>query len=813
MLQDYTLGLRMLRKYPGLTIAGGLALAVAIAVGAGWYDLWGRLLAPIIPLPEGDRVVLIETQNALTNETEPRVARDFLEWRHALRTIEDLGAYRAETRNLIPTGSAPQPIHTAAMTAAAFRTARVTPLLGRGLLDSDEAPGAPEIVVLGYDLWQREWEGRQDVIGSDVTLGDTKVTVVGVMPAGFRYPVNHDAWTPLRLRASTGPLEGGPISVIGRLAPGVTREQADGELRVVAEQAAAARPATHAHLRPRAIRPGELPLSRAASLALTNLPGLLMLLIACLTVGTLMYARTAMREGEVALRSALGASRARIVGQLFVEALVLVSIAAAAGLIAADRALRWGIEAATGNRAPFWMTGGLRLSTILYASGLAIAGAAMVSLLPALRVTRARVQPHLANLGSGGATLRFGRVWTTMMIAQVALTAIGIPAAMEAAGQAMRTVSIRARFASREYLAARLDVDRPSETETTQAFEERRTRALAALEHRVAQEPGVIAIAFAEYAPGSAPKGIGVEVALSPSAGAEWDRTFATTAVGRGFFEAFARPIVAGRGFHGGDHAPGARTLIVNEAFVREFQRVTGHASPIGARMRDRAPSTQSRAVTEFEIVGVVRDFGLDPVDGRDEAPYVFHAASPRTMSPLVMNVRVRGNPAALAARFANIAAGVEAGLYVQEARALDEWIRQRDRGLILTVGAQVGVTALVLFLSAMGIFSLTSVSVSRRTREIGVRMALGADPRRVLTGVLSRAMVLTGSGVAAGGALLLWVVTLAGPIGRPAEDIALFAGWLALTAVVMIAACLLACIEPARRALRINPIDALRHA
>ena len=144
MLQDYKLGLRMLLKYPGLTMAGGLALAVAIGVGAGWYELAGKLLSPTIPLPEGDRIVLIETQNTLTNEPELRVARDFLEWRRELRSIEDLGAYRTATRNLIVGNAPPVPIQTAELTAAAFRAARVPPLFGRALLDSDESAGSAE---------------------------------------------------------------------------------------------------------------------------------------------------------------------------------------------------------------------------------------------------------------------------------------------------------------------------------------------------------------------------------------------------------------------------------------------------------------------------------------------------------------------------------------------------------------------------------------------------------------------------------------------------------------------------------------------
>src|SRR5688500_10027499 len=220
MLQDYKLGIRMLLKYPGLTLAGGLALAIAIGLGAGYFDLIGKVLSPAIPLPEGDRLVVIETQNTLTNAPEPRVVRDFLEWRRELQTIDGLGAYRTNTQNLIIESAAPAVIQMAELTAAAFGAARVAPVLGRALLESDEIPGAPSVVVLGYDVWQRSLGGRQDVVGSVVKLGNTPATVIGVMPDGFGYPINHDAWTPLSLRALCGALEGGAITVIGRLAAG-----------------------------------------------------------------------------------------------------------------------------------------------------------------------------------------------------------------------------------------------------------------------------------------------------------------------------------------------------------------------------------------------------------------------------------------------------------------------------------------------------------------------------------------------------------------------------------------------------------------
>jgi hypothetical protein len=550
---------------------------------------------------------------------------------------------------------------------------------------------------------------------------------------------------------------------------------------------------------------------------MTNLPALLVLMIACLTVGTLVYARTATREGEIALRTALGASRSRIISQLFVEALVLASVATAVGLIASDRAIRWGIEninRATGG-APFWLTPGLKLSTILYGGGLAVISAVLLSLLPALKATRGHVQWQLSNRGTGGATLRFGRVWTGAMIVQVALTAIGIPPALETASEAVRNLNIRARFPSREYLAARIDVDRPFEEETTLAFEERRAQTFAALERRIAQEPGVIAVTFGDGAPGSGPRTRFGEVESSPDAEPTYEDLFWTSAVGPGFFEAFDRPIVAGRAFHEGDRSPVARTVIVNEAFAREYARDTSTGSPIGARLQYSATSERSNVAAEpwFEIVGVVRDLGLDPDDEGDERPFVFHAASAGTVSPLVMSVHLRGNPASLAARLPVIAADVDARVYVRDALPLNEWIRQRDMNLVTSAGVQAGVTMLVLFLSALGIFSLMSVSVSRRRREIGLRAALGASSRQVLAGILSRGIALMASGTAAGGALLLLAVAVAAPSDQRADDLVLYAGYVGVTAAVMLAACLLACIGPARRALGINPSDALREA
>jgi hypothetical protein len=209
---DVKLGLRMLVKYPGLTIAGGLAIAIAIGLGAGWYDVSRDFFRPAIPLPEGNRIVEIEMRNPRIVGDERRLLHDFMLWRQDLKSVEELGAYRTLERLLSVGRANPEPVMVAEISASAFQLVRVPPILGRPLIEADEAPGAPDVVVLGYHVWQQRFGGAADVIGQTVQLGGATSTVVGVMPEGFAFPINHRMWVPLPLRPSGyAPLEGAPV--------------------------------------------------------------------------------------------------------------------------------------------------------------------------------------------------------------------------------------------------------------------------------------------------------------------------------------------------------------------------------------------------------------------------------------------------------------------------------------------------------------------------------------------------------------------------------------------------------------------------
>jgi predicted permease len=815
IVQDYKLGLRMLVKYPGLTLAGGLALAIAIGIGAGWYDLSGDLMKPALPFAEGDRIVEVEMRNPLASGDERRLLHDFVLWRQNVRLLEDLGAYRTLERNLMLGGgdARPEPVTVAEISASAFRVTRVPPLLRRHLLDSDEQPGAPPVVVIGYDVWRRTFGGRQDVIGHTLQLGrSTTTTIVGVMPEGFTFPVNHRMWVPLQLRpAGYAPLEGAPIRVFGRIAAGATQAQAYAEITALNERVAAASPQTHKHLRPRVLAyGGENPGDRSLILALlTHLPVLLVLIVACMNVGTLIYARTATRDAEIAMRYALGGSRRRIVTQLFIEALVLTSLAAIVGLAAADWALKWGLNAFYSGQAgsmPFWINPGLKPATFLYALVLTTTGAAMLGALPALKATGSHAQAQLRNLGTGGSTLRFGWVWTSVMIGQVALTVICIPPAMGIAEEALRDRRIRGAFPADRYLAAQIDLDRVAALATAvdepgTARAARLEQVYRELERRVSQEPGVVAVTFGDRLPGMGiTLGYG-ELETSPGAPPVTIETLWLTSVGQGFFETFEVPILAGRDFHDGDRAAGARTVLVNEAFARRFM---GGASPVGHRFRFAAAASETPEPW-LEIVGMVRDVGMTPTD-LGEAPYLFHPASPATTRPLVMGVRSAGDPAALAPAVRAIATELDISLRPDDLGVLDDFVWRVDVPMVVMASTIASVVLLGLFLSAAGIFALMSVSVARRTREIGLRGALGATPARLLGNIFRRALILVGSGVAAGNGVILLLAWLS-----PHLDVAPIAGALLLTSAIMLTVGLLACAEPARRALRIQPTDALK--
>lgn len=826
---DIRLGVRLLLKSPLLTVVGVMGIAVAIAIAAIFFAVRSAVFSDL-PLDEGERVVAIENWDVRWGQQERRMLHDFVRWREELRQVEDLGAFRTMQRNLIGSDGRTEQIEgIAEMTPSGFRLARVRPYLGRTLVEADAEAGAPPVVVLGYDLWRARFAGAPDIVGQAIQIGDTRRTVVGVMPEGFGFPVNHRMWIPLRPDVSGYKQREGPeLFVFGRLAPGATLETARAELTLVGQRAAAAFPATHQRLRPEIV-PYPLQLLDGSTgwefyVMQVLLTGLLVLVSA--NVAILVYARTVTRYGEMAVRSALGAGRRRIVGQLFIEALVLAALATAVGLGVARLVLTRADEIADlAGGTPFWMEFGLSPSAILNVLALTVLATVIIGVLPGLAVTRGSIQAALRASG-GGSDLRFGPMWTALIIAQVALTSAAVPPAVAAGWPLIRHGTLSPGAVTEEFLTAGLELERT----TPQRFEgeapdsqfvARYAAAQQKLLERLKAEPSVSDVVFTVGMPGEEeatlveadrPAGGTGPAGSAPSGPAGHFAGLGRVAID--YFEVFDVPVLAGRGFQAADAESASTAVIVNRSFVQE---VLGGGNPLGRRIRHLAGEQGTEpAGPWYEVVGVVADFPVSVDPDFPNAKVYHNPILPGRVVPIPgvpdypvsVTVRVRGTePTAFTERFRAITAEVDPNLRLRKLGRLDRVLGAEQLAMRLGALGIALVTLSVLIFCAAGTYALTSFTVTQRRREIGIRAALGGHPRSILWSVFSRTLVQLGLGGVAGIGTAILLDRLTG------GEFTGGAGLLLLPAIaaLMLMVGLAAAAGPARRALRIEPVEVLK--
>ncbi len=813
---DLKLGGRMLVKYPVLTIVGGFSMAFAIWVGAGTFEAIRQLVFPMIPLPDADRIVMLQNWDASANRPELRATHDFVAWRGSVQSVQDLGAYRTVTRNLMITEGLAEPVFTAEVSAAAFRVLRVPPVLGRTLVESDEQADAPLVAVIGYDLWQSRFNGDSGVIGLTVRLTGAPSTIVGVMPDGFAFPRTQELWVPLRIDISGDDRrQGMAIQIFGRLAPGASLEQARTELTNLGRIAAVDFPHTHQHLRPqvftfaesvRAINgPGE-----SMMLLTGNIYVIMLLVLVCANVGLLMFARAATRETEIVVRSALGASRRRIVMQMFAEALVLGSVAAVVGLTAAGWGVRWGLDLmraeltdGSGNFS-FWVDGKLSPLTFVYTTLLTLLAAAIAGVLPGLKITR-NLGNRLKRTTAGAGGTHFGGMWTAVIVLQLAVT-MGFPVVtFFVRKDAVRLETQPLPFPVDQYLSVRLDMERfptePGADTSAAAFQARYAGAAQKLETRLESEPGVAGVVFAQHLPRQYHPNNQVEVdegAVAPHD--ERGHLVGSSNVDPKYLDVLGVSMLSGRWFNTSEASPDARVAVVNKAFV---DRVMGGRNPIGRRIRyvrRSDPKTQPW----FEIIGVAPDVGIRSGWG---PAGIYHPLVRASMYPLNAAIHVRGDPKVFAPRLRAIATDVDVTLRLTDLMPLKDVVNGEVNFHAFWVKLTTIVSAMILVFSLVSIYAVMSFAVSRRTREIGVRVALGGSPWRIVTAVFAHPLRQLGMGLLAG-TLLVWALLGGTDNGLPtAKQLLTLGAYTTLMTVV----CLIACAVPTRRALAVQPTEALR--
>ena len=804
---DARFSLRMLLKYRGLTLVAGFAMAVAIAVGTTAFETISRVLDSQLPFAGGDRIVQLQFVQSTGGEEE-QLVHEFAALRGQLTTVEQLSAYRTGLHNLVAAETAPEPVEVAEITPSAFSITSTAALRGRYLLPSDEADAAPPVVVVAYQAWQLHFASDPNIVGRTIRLGGVARTVVGVMPEGYAFPLGHEFWIPLRVKPTEYlPGEGPDLEMFGRLAPGATIEQAQAEFAALAQPMADARARENVSLRPLVLPYTQMadPTMQWALRVAQLLTGALTVLVA-INVAILVYARTVTRLGELAVRTALGASRWRILTQLFIEALALSLVGAAVGLATAGYALD-SIQAlqATGELLPYWITFGLSARAVIAALGLAVLAALIIGVLPGLKATGASLTANLHELHGRSGT-RLGITWTALIVAQVAVAVAVLPAAVFISARVIRGELVGTGFPAESIVAAVVAQAPGAPKVDRERLVAQQRQFLSKLE----AEPGVIGVAFSSGMPGSSglkairfQDGVRVQARAQhiPDVGITTALLPHTTRVSVDLFTTYDVPVVAGRAFTAADL--GTTNVVVNRSFVEMYLQ---EPNPLGLLFRFEKPSAWQQGGWH-QIVGVVSNFpGFSMDFWREGLPTIYQPAAIGELSPVVLSARLAGGvPPTFINRFRHIGAEVDPALQLTDVALLSKRFDDA-RAMMRTVAWVTALlTASVLMLSAAGIYALMSFTVAQRTREIGIRTALGAPPGRLILNVCGRAAWQIAAGVVIGSVVAGGAFTAMGVgVLRPMP-------LLLIVAVIMGLVALLATLGPARRGVRIPAMEALR--
>lgn len=810
---DIKLSLRMLRKSWGLTLVGGLAMTLAMAIGVIVFALLEVAFGSKLPLDEGQRVVVLQVWDSKEQRRQNTSLHHLEHWRGNLRTVRDVGAFRISERNLVIGNGVAEPVNLAEMTASGFQLARVKPLLGRTFNEADELSGAPPVMVIGYDAWQSEFSGDPHVVGHVVQLGGVHHTVVGVMPQDFSFPINHRFWIPLRAHHLTASYTD-DAAVIARLAPGVHLESAQAEIESLGLQLATTDALENDALQPQVepfifamVSSGDRGLVRWV-IRLVLLLVVFLLVPPCANIAILVYARTITRQEEFAARYALGASRGRIVGQLFIEMWVLAVIAAVVALGAVHVVLRrietQMINAADGGL-PFWMDFDLSFSTVLFAGLLTVCAALTAGLLPALKATGRQMQLGLHALGRGS-TQKLGATWTALVVLQVALSLAALPAATEVGWGTIRKGALGPGFPAENYLTALLTLDpgSPTAEAPVAAPSDHRLDALhSELVRQLDAEPGILGVTLSAL-PGDEPwRILEIDDTDLPTGASRSPRELVrVNHIDSAFFEVFDAPMLTGRGFQAGDFDAGRNAVIVNRTFVTQF---VGDGNPLGRRVRYAASDDadgSTEPITWYEIVGVVGDLP----DNLDHGT-LYHPKSEQSASTYLA-LHLASDPDLMVGRLREITTALDPNLRLEEIASLDAIYRDKAVGNNIGASFLAAVMLSVLMLSAAGMYALTSFTVNRRRREIGIRSALGATSGSLLLSIFRRTLRQLSFG-AVGGVLVASLINYY----LPAENLG---GWsipgiVPSATIVMVLVGVLAAVGPARRGLRVDPLAELR--
>ncbi|MGB2713338.1 MAG: ABC transporter permease [Vicinamibacterales bacterium] len=815
MLQDLRFAIRMLVKDRWFTFVAVLALGLGIGVNTTVFTFVNAVLIRGLPYDDSERIMIVTTRN--TTQSNPGVAsyQDLEDWRAQSKSFTGLACFQQTSMNVTDSGHPPERTPGARVCANTFGLLGQPMHLGRDFLPGEDKKGAEPVVIIGYGVWKSRYGGDSNILGRAVKVNGVAATIVGVMPEGVRFPSNADMWQPLVPNENSLRRNQRNMTVVGRLAPGVTQARAQAEMSGIAQQLAKQFPDTNENIDALVMTFNQRfnggPI-RIVFLALLGAVGFV-LLIACANVANLQLARSAQRAREVAVRVALGASRARVVRQLLVESTLLACIGGVLGLGLSTIGVRLFDRAVEGSGKPYWIQFTFDPIVFGYLALICLTTGILFGLAPALQVSKTNVNEILKEGGRGSAGGRRARWLTsTMVVVELALTIVLLVGAglMIRSFLKLYSLDIGARTDHLLTMSTGLPDQKYPKAEQRQIFYE-------SVLTRLQTIPGMQAAAIASAIPFGGSDRRRLEIDGKPVAAETQKPSVAYIAISPRYFDVVAAPVRRGRGFTETDGGAGAEVALVNERFAAQH---FPNEDPVGRRIRlltgdgrtppPASPSTppppEPKWLTIVGISPTIRQGDRQALEP-DAVVYVPY----RLESYSFMNILTRSQvePGALTMQVRQTVQAIDPELPVFGVQTMDQFLSQA-RWPYRVFGSMFAIFAVIaLVLSAVGIYAVTAYSVTQRTQEIGVRMALGARGGQVSWLILRQGLVQLAIGLAIGlaGALPLSGVLQTLVIQIPTKDPVTFTAIAGILVAVTIAACLI----PARRATRLDPLVALR--